>query len=62
MPCCPQLKSWKTSGEHYVLLYGLDIANSKAYLGYPRQEGSNLTELKKKFEKVTVESVVLICK
>lgn len=62
-PVILRVKSWLTSGEHYVLLYGLDIANNKAYMGDPSNNGyrtTDLDDLRERIREVSDPSIIPI--
>lgn len=63
-PIILRVKSWKTSGEHYVMMYGLDIANEKAYLGDPSwgKHIVELTDLRERIRKVSSASIIVVSK
>jgi hypothetical protein len=65
-PVILRVQSWNNpkTGEHYVLLYGLDIDNSKAYLADPNagKRVISFTDLKSRIDKVSSPSVIVIKK
>jgi len=65
-PVILRVQSWihPNGGEHYVLLYGLDISNGKAYLGDPSygKRTVTLTDLRERIRKVASASIIVVMK
>lgn len=65
-PIILRVQSWlnPNGGEHYVLMYGLDIDNSKAYLGDPSygKRTVTLTDLRERIRKVSSASIIVVSK
>lgn len=65
-PVILRVQSWihPNSGEHYVLLYGIDITGGNAYLGDPSygKRVISLTGLRERIRKVSSNSIIVISK
>jgi peptidoglycan hydrolase-like protein with peptidoglycan-binding domain len=65
-PVVLRVQSWihPNGGEHYVLLYGLDITGGKAYLGDPSygKRTVTLADIRERIRKVSSASIIVISK
>jgi predicted double-glycine peptidase len=65
-PVILRVQSWlnPNGGEHYVMMYGLDIDNGKAYLGDPSygKRTVTLTDLRERIRKVSSASIIVVSK
>jgi hypothetical protein len=65
-PVILRVQSWihPNGGEHYVLLYGIDITSGNAYLGDPSygKRTVTLTDLRERIRKVASASIIVIMK